>query len=101
MEKITILDNTLFGENVHIYDHNHRFSNPNIAIKDQGYTTSIVHIGKHCWIGSNVTILKGAFIGDNCVIAAGCVIDQNVPSNTIVRRNSNTIILEPIRSSKY
>lgn len=42
-------------------------------------------IGEHCWIGSNVTILKGATIGDNCVIGAGCVIAENIPSNTVVR----------------
>ena len=64
---ITIGDETIFGENVHVYDHNHRFADPTLAIKDQGYTEAPVTIGRHCWIGSNVTILKGATIGDNTV----------------------------------
>lgn len=82
---VKIGDGTIFGENVKIYDHNHRFNNLNIPIKDQGYSVGSVEIGKHCWIGSNVTILKGAKIGDNCVIGAGSVIDSEIPSGTIVK----------------
>lgn len=82
LEKLTIGDGTIFGENVKIYDHNHIYSNPDMPIKQQGYTSAPIHIGKYCWIGSNVTILKGVTIGDNCVIGAGCVVYQDVPSNT-------------------
>lgn len=74
---IKIGDGTLFGENVKIYDHNHRF-NSHIPIKSQGFSNGEVIIGKHCWIGSNVTILKGATISDNCVISSfvpqGCIV---------------------------
>ena len=82
LEELTIGDGTIFGENVKIYDHNHIYSNPDMPIKQQGYTSAPIHIGKHCWIGSNVTILKGVTIGDNCVIGAGCVVYQDIPSNT-------------------
>ena len=71
--EICIGDGTIFGENVKIYDHNHVYKDPSVLIKHQGYTSAPIHIGKHCWIGSNVTILKGVTIGDNCVIGAGCV----------------------------
>ena len=55
MQQVTIGANTLFGENVRIYDHNHRFRQAkNIA--DQGYTMGAVSIGKNCWICSNVII---------------------------------------------
>lgn len=80
--EIIIGDGTIFGENVKIYDHNHIYSDQDIPIKQQGYTSAPIHIGKHCWIGSNVTILKGVAIGDNCVIGAGCVVYKDVPSNT-------------------
>lgn len=86
MEKIIIGDNTIFGENVKIYDHNHVFKNKDKLIKEQGFKTDKIEIGKNCWIGSNVIILKGVTIGDNCVIGAGCIINENIESNNIVRR---------------
>ena len=82
LDKLTIGEGTIFGENVKVYDHNHIYSNPDIPIKQQGYTSAAIHIGKHCWIGSNVMILKGVTIGDNSVIGAGCVVYKDVPSNT-------------------
>lgn len=53
-------------------------------INAQGFTFAPVVIGKHCWIASNVTILKGVHIGDNSVIGAGCVVYKDVPDNTVV-----------------
>lgn len=85
LEEIVVGDGCLFGENVKIYDHNHRFSNPDIPIKEQGYTKGKVTIGKHCWICSNVTILKGVTIGDNCVIGAGCIVKKDVPAGTVIQ----------------
>lgn len=87
MEKIIIGDNTIFGENVKIYDHNHVFKNKDKLIKEQGFKTDKIEIGKNCWIGSNVIILKGVTIGDNCVIGAGCILKESIESNNIVRRN--------------
>ena len=52
----------------------------------------MVHIGKHCWICSNVCILKNADIGNNCVIGAGCVISEKIKDNTIVRANNQYIL---------
>lgn len=89
---ITIGDGTLFGENVKIYDHNHIYKDISIPIKLQGYTSAPITIGKHCWIGSNVTILKGVTIGDNCVIGAGCTIYKDIPNNSIVVNNQELII---------
>lgn len=89
--RIVIGDGTIFGENVKIYDHNHIYSNPDVPIKLQGYASAPIYIGKHCWIGSNVTILKGVTIGDNCVIGAGCVIYKDIPANTTVL-NKQTLI---------
>lgn len=86
--KIIIGDNCIFGECVKIYDHNHRFSDKNKLIKDQGFSNGSIIIGKNCWIGSNVVILKDSKIGDNCVIGAGCVIKGDIPDSTIVRNDS-------------
>ena len=95
LDKITIGDYCIFGESVKIYDHNHIFNQINTPFKRQGFSTSSIIIGNNCWIGSNVTILKGVKIGDNVVIAAGCTIRQDIPSNSIVK-NQQKIKIESI-----
>lgn len=75
---ITIGDGTIFGEGVRIYDHNHQYKDTTRPIKEQGYTSAPVKIGRHCWIGSNVVVLKGVTIGDNCVVGVGVVICAGV-----------------------
>ncbi|HFI0113616.1 acyltransferase [Streptococcus suis] len=83
-ERIEIGQGTIFGENVKIYDHNHRFADRQQLLKKQGFSTEPVHIGKNCWIGSNVVILKGTIIGDNCIVGAGTVLSGNIGDGKIV-----------------
>ena len=42
IEEIHIGDDTIFGENVRIYDHNHRFADADESIKGQGYSTESI-----------------------------------------------------------
>ena len=37
-----------------------------------------------CWIGANVTILKGVTIGRGSVVAAGAVVTRSCPPYSIV-----------------
>lgn len=97
LNNISIGNDCLFGENVKIYDHNHKFNDLSKKIKEQGFNIGEVKIGNNCWIGSNVVILKGADIGDNCVIGAGCVISNKIEKNTIVRQNNSMLKIEEIR----
>ncbi|SHN24200.1 acyltransferase [Mucilaginibacter sp. OK098] len=94
LEKISIGENTMFGEGVKLYDHNHTFGykeNTLIVSKDQ-FETAPITIGKNCWIGSNVTILKGVTIGDNVIIGANCLIYRSIDSNTVVKLKAEYII---------
>lgn len=84
-QEIIIGKDSIFGENVKIYDHNHVFKNKDERIINQGFKTGKVKIGNNCWISSNVVILKGVTIGDNVIIGAGCVIAKNIANNKIVR----------------
>ena len=91
-EAISIGDNTEFGPNVCIYDHDHDYKN---GLNNELYKTSPVKIGKNCWIGAGVIILRGTVIGDNSVIAAGSIVKDVVPSNSLFynkRENCKTII---------
>ena len=92
LNKIEIGDGTIFGENVKIYDHNHKFAQDDKDIKNQGYSVGQVKIGKHCWIGSNAVLLKDSDIGDNCVIGAGCIVQGKIEANSIVKTNQNYIL---------
>lgn len=85
LDHISIGDNTLFGENVKLYDHNHAYqTSPEYKLFSSDFTTAPIKIGNNCWLGSNVTVLKGVTIGDNCIIGAGCCIYKDVPANTRV-----------------
>lgn len=82
LESIVIGKNTLFGENVKLYDHNHSYNEKEVFPKD--FTTKAIKIGENCWLGSNSIILKGVNIGNNVIIGAGCVIHKDIPDNTII-----------------
>lgn len=99
-EHISIGDKCIFGENVKIYDHNHRFSKFESPILDQGYTTRQVSIGDNCWIGSNVVILPGSIIHSNSIIGAGCIISGEIPDGVIVTSNRELQFVKRKRNGK-
>lgn len=93
LENIEIGENTLFGEGVKLYDHNHQYStSPIFTVEHQKFNSKKIKIGKNCWLGSNVTVLKGVTIGDNCIIGAGCLIYKDIPDNSIVKNKTDLII---------
>ena len=89
LERIEIGENTLFGEGVKLYDHNHEYNEQ--SVEHHKFKSSPIKIGKNCWLGSNVTVLKGVTIGDNVIIGAGCVIYKDVAAGTIVKLNQALI----------
>lgn len=96
LESISIGNNTLFGENVKLYDHNHLYeTDPTFKVHPDKFKTAPIKIGSNCWLGSNVTVLKGVTIGDNCIIGAGCVIYKDVSPNTIIM-NHQDLISKPV-----
>lgn len=93
--RIEIGDNTLFGEGVRVYDHNHTnfFNEKDILnIERDDFKIGTVKVGHNCWIGSNVTILKDVEIGDNVIIGANSLIYKSIPSNSVVKHSENLII---------
>ena len=90
LDKIEIGENTLLGEGVKLYDHNHQYSPQ--KVEHQKFNTAPIKIGKNCWLGSNVIILKGVTIGDNVILGAGCVVHKDIPSNSIIINKQEQII---------
>lgn len=83
-EKITIGQNTLIASGSTLISRNHKFSDIDKYIKEQGYQNAPIVIGNDVWIGFNSTILPGVSIGDGAVIAAHSVVTKDVPSYTVV-----------------
>ena len=81
-KEIEIGKDTMFGDGVRIFDHNHKYSNYHIE-KIQ-FKADKITIGKNCWIGTNVVILKGVTIGDNVIIGANALIYKDIPANSVV-----------------
>ena len=90
MERIEIGAGTMMGEGVRFYDHDHIYTAE--TIEKWQWTTAPIRVGRDCWIGSNVTILKGVTIGDNAIIGAGCLIRNDIPSNSVVYNDGNLCV---------
>ena len=80
---VNIGQNTVITTTNHnIYDH-----------REIGEKKGIV-IGNNVWIGANCCIVAGVNIGDNVTIGAGCTIRQNIPSDSLVIQEPNSIIIK-------
>ena len=90
MERIEIGSGTMMGEGVRFYDHDHIYTAE--TIEKWQWTTAPIKVGKDCWIGSNVTILKGVTIGDNTIIGAGCLVRKDIPANSVVYNDGNLCV---------
>ena len=51
-----------------------------------------VILGRHIWIGQNVTILKGVNIGDDSILALGSIVTKSCPSNFIMAGSPAKIV---------
>ena len=89
-DSVSIGSHCLFGPGVKIFDNNHKYS-PESGVSTD-LSTAPIRIGNHCWIASDVIILKGSTIGDNCVIGAGCIIHGNIPAGTVVKCKQELIL---------
>lgn len=90
MERIEIGSGTMMGEGVRFYDHDHIYTAE--KIEKWQWTTEPIRVGRDCWIGSNVTILKGVTIGENTIIGAGCLIRNDIPANSVVYNDGNLCV---------
>ena len=87
---VTIGRPCLFGAGVKVFDNNHVHS-PEAGVSTD-LTSAPIVIGDHCWLASDVVVLKGVTIGDNCVVGAGCIIYQDLPSGSVVYHKQQLVI---------
>lgn len=77
MDSISVGDNTIFGEGVKLYDHDHLIDD-GYRVSKNTFITSPIYIGANCWIGSNTIILKGVSIVDNVTIGANSIVNKPI-----------------------
>lgn len=103
VDSVQIGNYTGIAENVHITDNNNHPISPSYRkymricrdMEPRFWKHSAhapVVIGENCWIGRNVSILKGVTIGDNSIIAANSVVTKSVPANCIAAGNPAKVV---------
>lgn len=98
-EEIRIGSDTIIGQNVMFYDHDHDYRAGTME-KNNTYVSCPINIGSNVWIGSGVILLKGAVIGNNSIIAAGSVVNKSIPPNCLYYEKRD-VRIKPIESNKY
>lgn len=81
---VVIGDYSMVGPNVSVVGNSYRYDRLDVPICLQEKTSKGIRIGRDVWIGAGSTIVDGASVGDGAIISAGSVVQQHVPSNTIV-----------------
>tara|TARA_B100000927_G_C16398303_1_gene442295 strand:- start:493 stop:1032 length:540 start_codon:yes stop_codon:yes gene_type:complete len=82
-ENVEIKKNVLISDRVHISDasHNYKMDKPVLNQGSKFFGPVIIEEG--AWIGINAVILPNVKIGKNSVVAANCVVNKDVPNNSI------------------
>lgn len=80
---VTIGADTQIAAQCYIIDMDHGIAKDEI-INNQLDVASPISIGKDCWLGANVTVLKGSLINDGAVIGAKSLVKGEVPQNAVV-----------------
>jgi acetyltransferase-like isoleucine patch superfamily enzyme len=77
--RMVIGDYTQIGPYCQIIDQDHSFRRDDLIINQSAYVRAVT-IGRDCWFGSGVRVLKGATVHDGAVIGAGSVVTGDVPA---------------------
>lgn len=89
---IEIGENTQLGVNCNIWGTDFHSIDASERKRGNGAKSAPIKIGKDCWIGANVTVLKGVAIGDGAVIGTGSVVTKDVPANVLAAGNPAKVI---------
>ena len=82
--RITIGDNCLIADNVHIRTTTHKYIDKNTLIQEQGHEEKDITIGNDVWIGYGAQIMAGVKVGNGAVVAAGAIVTKDVEEYAVV-----------------
>jgi acetyltransferase-like isoleucine patch superfamily enzyme len=99
--RILIDEYVLLARNVYISDHGHAYEEVDTPIMCQGISmVRPVSIGRHSWLGQNVSVLPGASIGVHCVIGANSVVLSDIPDYSVAVGSPARVVKMYNRSTK-
>ena len=91
--KVIIGKDVMIGPELICYTTNHKTSDVNKPMIDQGFDEmKPIIIANDVWIGGRVIILGGVKIGEGSIIGAGSVVTHDVEPYTIVAGNPAKVI---------
>lgn len=79
---VQICDNVNIAPYVFLGDHNHKYEDISVPIRDQSIDMTHenkVVVGSDTWIGTKVSIIGNVRIGHHCVIGANSVVSKDIP----------------------
>lgn len=82
-ESLIIGEDCLIAEMVSIRDHDHRFDDFQVPMREQGAACAPVRIGNNVWLAARVVVVKGVSIGDGAIVGAGAVVTKDIPAGAI------------------
>lgn len=88
---IQLGENSLLGEYVLIYDHDHSIFHHN---RKNIFNVEPVFVGEDVWIGSHCVVTKGVTIGKGSVIGALNCIRVNIAENSLVRSINDIQVID-------
>lgn len=106
VNSVTIGNNVVISNQVHIFDNNNHPISPKIRreMTNRGFhgddwrwthsESAPVVIEDNVWIGENSTILKGVTIGEGSIIASNSVVTKDVPAYHIAAGNPARVVKE-------
>lgn len=57
-----------------------------------------VHVGRHCWIGMNVTIMKNTVIPEDSIVGANSVVSGRLPQEHAIYAGNPAVLVKENRS---
>ena len=71
---------TLLAAYTYLIGGDHDFTDPTVAVVDQGRTSAGINVGAGVWIGAGAKVLDGVTVGDRAIVGAGAVVRADVPA---------------------
>jgi acetyltransferase-like isoleucine patch superfamily enzyme len=94
--RIQLEEDVLLAPAVYLTDHNHEYSNTEIAISKQGISSGgNIRIERNCWLGYGSMILgaKGdVVVGRNSVVGAYSVVTESCPPYSVLAGNPAKVV---------